>query len=182
MAQKIQTLQSNLTQDSTSRQLRIQDILRSQSVKRWTIVETMRPQNLAEHTFNVVAIARAMAKIIGVDDTNIMKYAFDHDLDEILTGDIPTPAKDMMGTADQYEGKSKDECGTTEIAIVRLADIIEAIWYINIFGLGRHAVQVCDYLIDKLNQRVALYSSADPRIEKAVGQVVADINDGKFTL
>ncbi len=162
--------------------MNLQDILRAQDIERWTIVNVVRKQSLAEHTFNVIAIARSLARYVGIRDENIMKYAFDHDLDEILTGDIPTPAKEMLKTKDAYIGKSRSRCDSIELAIVSLADSIEAIWYINIHGLGRHSVQVCDYLIDKLNKRVALYSSMSSKLEEAVGKVVRDINEGEFTL
>lgn len=162
--------------------LNLQDILRAQDINRWTIVNVSRQQSLAEHTFNVIAIARTLAKYVGIDDVNVIKYAFDHDLDEILTGDVPTPAKEKMGIADQYVGKSKDRCDSLEMSIVMLADSIEAIWYINVHGLGRHSIQVADYIIDKLNQRVALLSATNRKIEEAVGKVIADINTGEFTL
>lgn len=160
--------------------LNIQDILRAQDIARWTIVNISRPQSLAEHTFNVVAIARAIATYAGVEDTNIIKYALDHDLDEIITGDIPTPAKETMKIRDQYAGKSKDACSQKEIAIVMIADLIEAVNYLNVHALGRHAVQVQDNLIDRLNSRIALYCAMDRKLQNAIGQVIADINEGKF--
>ncbi len=162
--------------------LQIQDILRAQDVKRWTIVNTVRQQSLAEHTFNVIAIARAIARHMGVPDEKIIKYAFDHDLDEILTGDTPTPAKERAMIPDEYAGKSSDGCDSVDRSIVLIADTIEAVWYININGVGRHAVAACDYLIDKLNERIALHTSAHKGMEEAIGKVIRDINEGEFTI
>lgn len=160
--------------------LNIQDILRAEDIKRWTIICTTKQQSLAEHTFNVIAISRAICKKLGVTDILVMKYAFDHDLDEILTGDIPTPAKDTLKLPDMYCGGSKEECTVSEIAIVGLADMIEALRFINVHGLGRLAAQVMDGLIDRLNQRIALYAFTIPGLEEAVGEVIDDIEHGDF--
>lgn len=160
--------------------LNVQDILRAQHVHRWTIVNTSRPQNLAEHTFGVVAIARAIAREYGIDDINIMKYAFDHDLDEILSGDIPTPAKDRLGIRDDYKGKNKEKCSNEEIAIVAIADVMEAVYYLNEHGLGQHASKVMDGMIDRLNQRIALYAGTNRKLQDAMGKVVGMINSGDF--
>ncbi len=163
--------------------LQIQDILRAQDVKRWTIVNATRQQSLAEHTFNVIAIARSIAANMGIADEKIIKYAFDHDLDEILTGDVPTPAKDRMDyVVDDYAGKSSDNCTPLDKSVVMIADTIEAVWFINTNGMGRHAVDVCNYLIDKLNSRIALHASTHKRLEEAVGKVIRDINEGEFTV
>lgn len=164
------------------RPLNIQDILRAEDVKRWTIVNTTRNQSLAEHTFNVIAISRDLCRRLKKVDDQAIKYAFDHDLDEILTGDIPTPAKKMMGVNSQYVGKSRERCTSLDVAIVSVSDVIEAIRYININGLGRHAAQVVDYLVNKLNDKIRLYSALDPNFDKCVGELIADIEYGEFTL
>ncbi len=164
------------------RPLNIQDILRAEDVKRWTIVNVTRPQSLAEHTFNVIAISRDLCSRLGIGDIQVMKYAFDHDLDEILTGDIPTPAKEMMKIRDCYVGKSREACSALDIAIVKVSDVIEAIRYVNINGLGRHSSQVVDYLVDKLNTKIHLSSIVHPNFERCVGELINDIENGEFTL
>lgn len=160
--------------------MRIQDILLAQDVKRWTIVRTIRDQSLAEHTFNVVMIARAIAKELGVDDTKIIKYALDHDLDEILTGDIPTPAKDRLKISTSYDGKSFSECDSQEASIVAMADIIEAIAFITDNQVGRHAHVVANYLMDRYQQRCNLIGAADPALIKACDKIVTDLTTGKY--
>lgn len=160
--------------------LNIQDILRAEDIKRWTIIKHTGDQSLAEHTFNVIAISRDICRRMGVSDVAVIKYAFDHDLDEILTGDIPTPAKDRLKLEDSYCGGSKDDCTSTEIAIVNLADIIEALRFINVHGLGRLSAQVMDGLILRLNQKIALYTSAIPGLDKVIGELIADIEHGVF--
>jgi len=160
--------------------LNIQDILRAQDITRWNMVNTSRTQSLAEHTFNVVTIARSIANKLGMDDIKIMKYAFDHDLDEVNTGDIPSPTKEKLKIKDCYAGKNKSECSSREIAIVAIADLIEAVWFINTHGLGRHAAIVADNLIDRLNRRIALYASTDKALQDAVGETIGEIEHGDF--
>lgn len=132
-------------------ELKLRDILRAQNVKRWIIVNTSRNQSLADHTFNVIAITRELCRKLGVEDANCIKYAFDHDLDEILTGDIPTPAKKRLGIDSGYSGKSKNECSDFEVAIVKMADVIEAILFVEENGVGQHASEVMGYLRDKFD-------------------------------
>lgn len=134
-----------------SNQMNIQDLLRAESVKRWTIVHTTKNQSLAEHTFNVTMIARAICKKLRVDDYNVMKAAMAHDLDEIRTGDIPTPfkkaAKDQgVDLNDIYERVTDRQLGGLEQSIVKSADRLEALWFVTNFGSGRHAEIVKDSL------------------------------------
>lgn len=160
--------------------MKIQDLMLAQDVKRWTIVRTIRDQSLAEHTFNVVMISRAIAKEMNIDDTKIIKYALDHDLDEILTGDIPTPAKERLKINTAYDGKSFKECDSTEASIVAMADIIEAIAFITDNQVGRHAHVVGNYLTDRYTQRCNLIGSVNPSLVKACNVVIGQLLDGKY--
>jgi len=140
--------------------LSIQDLMLAQDVKRWVIVRTAKDQSLAEHTFNVVMIAR--------------------DLDEILTGDIPTPAKDRLGINTAYDGKSFEECNGEEKSIVALADIIEAMHFLNENQIGRHAQTVTTYLLERYQTRCNLLNATQPKLIKAANQVVTYLLDGEF--
>ena len=131
--------------------LKIQDILRAQDIKRWTIVRTVRQQSLAEHTFNVVMIARAIAKKAKLSDASIIKYALEHDLDEILTGDIPSPTKRRAAAAGldlkllENRGQNKPKNNTVH-EVVKAADLIENLWFLHEHGVGRHAEEECELL------------------------------------
>ena len=63
-------------------------------------------------------IARDIAVEADMDDYMIVKYALDHDLDEIMTGDIPSPAKERMNIKTDYNGKSREQCNEKEKIIV----------------------------------------------------------------
>ncbi len=160
--------------------MEIQDLMLAQDVKRWTIVRTIRDQSLAEHTFNVTMIARAIAKEMGIDDTKIIKYALDHDLDEILTGDIPTPAKARLKINTAYDGKSFQECDSREASVVALADIIEAIAFITDNQVGRHANAVGSYLMDRYKHRCDLVGTVDPVLISACNVIVKKLLDEPY--
>lgn len=133
----------------------IYDILNSSAIKRWTTVDTSRQQSLAEHTFNVIAIARAIAKALRISDKNITKYAFDHDLDELISGDLPTPAKEYLGIKSYYGGVSKSRCSEDDIMVVGIADKIEAAWFCTHFVIGPKGNAVEKNVFDRLNDALA---------------------------
>ena len=160
--------------------MKIQDLMLAQDIKRWTIVRTIKEQSLAEHSFNVTMIARAICKELGVDDTNVTKYALDHDLDEILTGDIPTPAKSRLKINTTYEGGSRSNCNSEEVSIVKLADMIEAIAFITDNQVGRHAHVVGNELMSRYQRRCDLISATNPKLIEACNKVVSDLLDGQY--
>jgi|14_taG_2_1085336.scaffolds.fasta_scaffold13308_3 5'-deoxynucleotidase YfbR-like HD superfamily hydrolase len=122
----------------------IHDILRAADVKRWHIVRVVKEQSLAEHSFNVCMVARAIAKEAGINDVDITKAALAHDLDEVLLGDVPTNVKDRAREKgfeinDLYEKVTGRTLCTNERDILRIADLLEAFWWITFNGLGEHA-------------------------------------------
>lgn len=99
-------------------------------VPRWVIVPTYRHQSVAEHTFRVMAIAKALAFWTakpGLVD-QVTHLAMDHDLEEAITGDIPAPAKGREITM-------SDIVADPPRFIVRLADRIEAYAYLKTWGV-----------------------------------------------
>jgi len=128
------------------KQLEIQDILRAGSVMRWNIVRTANQQTLAEHIFNVTMIARAIAKEMDIDDAEIIKAALEHDLDEVLYGDIPTPTKKIMKEAGANFDiiDNRPDRGPVAAAVVKVADFIEAMWFLKENKIGRHAEAALD--------------------------------------
>lgn len=101
---------------------------------------------------------------------NVMRWAFIHDRHEVVLGDIPTPGKGHLvqagawgavhGAASDIDPEFKeladcvgdfyneppetDGSSTCPLAgdIVKLADLLEAMNYVGIFGCGSHAREV----------------------------------------
>jgi 5'-deoxynucleotidase YfbR-like HD superfamily hydrolase len=139
--------------------MKINDILRASGVTRWHIVRTVRPQSLAEHTFDVVMIARAIAKIAGYNDYEIIKAALLHDLDEIVTGDIPTPTKNRArdngwNLNELYQSITGRELSSDESLIVKLADKMADLHWLWLHALGPHSNRVYEIMADEFNNYV----------------------------
>ena len=164
--------------------MRIQDILRAQYVKRWTIVNTTRNQSLAEHTFNVTMIARAICKVHGIDDVEVMKACLAHDLDEILTGDIPTPTKiaargkgwDLNKI---YERVTNRRLNDEEMMIVKAADAIETSAFLeDNSGPSRHNMEVGAYVHEAT---IKILEDLPEKLFNSAIIVLLEITDGEFT-
>jgi 5'-deoxynucleotidase YfbR-like HD superfamily hydrolase len=153
--------------------MKINDILRASGVTRWHIVRMVRPQSLAEHTFDVVMVARAIASIAGIDDYEIIKAALLHDLDEIVTGDIPTPTKvraraNGWELNDLYKSITGRELSPDESLIIRLADKLADLYWLWLHAVGPHANQVYEGMAEHYNGFVRSESIPDNIREAAL--------------
>lgn len=105
------------------------DLLNLSFVKRWVIAPMSQGQSVAEHTFRVMVLARTLAQMVGRngETSRFLIHAMKHDLEEVYTGDVPGPSKDVHkpwphpNTLLHYE------------IIVKVADSMETytwwIWY-----------------------------------------------------
>jgi 5'-deoxynucleotidase len=143
-----------------------QEMMRTGHVTRWQIVRTARQQTVAEHMYRVWIITVQLCRILDIgletaSSANI--WALYHDMPEVLTGDIATPAKEAMRKAlpdddpvrnielamsDTYRRAWEDakrrvnDSEPTAYEIVKLADLIEARTFLNCEHVGEHALKV----------------------------------------
>lgn len=129
--------------------MNIRQHLLLQEVQRYPISYVNRPQSVAEHSYNVLLIA--MWLVEDSDDIDlrreVMEYAIVHDMEEVRTGDIPSPFKrDLrLRCPDVVKYLDGEHFVLPEVrAIVKLADCIEAIYYIQEFGGSRYTM---DYIL-----------------------------------
>lgn len=72
---------------------------RMKNISRWALMRNTQRENLSEHTLETAIIAHALANIsitrLGktINPDRVAVLALYHDVSEILTGDMPTPAK-----------------------------------------------------------------------------------------
>lgn len=72
---------------------------RMKYIKRWSLMRSIREENIMEHSQQVAVIAHALAlinnKIYGgnVDANKVVLLAQYHEVGEVITGDLPTPIK-----------------------------------------------------------------------------------------
>lgn len=144
--------------------LSIADIIRAAHVSRWQIVRTLRTQNILEHQYIVTMIAQEIANMVMMDNftperrLRLIDFALHHDLVEQATGDISTPVKQRIRAIvasngiDPFDTMEKEICETCyqikkdagELlrSIVKLADIMDGIQFLNSEGHGEHSKHV----------------------------------------
>lgn len=159
--------------------LTLYDYLRAGHVKRWHIVETIRPQSIAEHSFLVTIIALHLHWRLGHDGCSLHDQrmlvlgSLFHDAPEVRTGDVPSHSKGIIRSfADDakifdridevlmpsvpYTG---DEQFPTHLhRYIKMADTIEAAHFIREQGVGAHAATVAAKNWEAVQKLVAEYS------------------------
>ncbi len=139
----------------------IAERLRTAHTKRWQIVRVAREQTLAEHMYLVWVLTRAFARAanFSYSDCGLAEsWALEHDVPEVITGDLATPVKRALREAvphddpirrielalsDSYRelhAKTKDRAWVYDL--VKLADVFEAVLFLHTEGMGPHAKRV----------------------------------------
>lgn len=151
-------------------------------ITRWVVVNTIKKQSVAEHCFNVERIARRIAmQWFGIQDAKtldtISQIALHHDDDEAVTGDIPSPAKNVLSEA--YLDAHRDlwyNAPSPEREIVKLADKMEAYIFLSMeTALGNSYIQ--DYR-NEIAQKIINWISEggfDDRIRAVIVDWLAKI-------
>jgi len=132
----------------------LHDILRAGTVKRFHIVNTTRVQTLAEHQWGVAILACEIASRMGWPDSDVARLALlsiVHDAGETRTGDVPTPTKtrlrDALGSAADdvlAQFDSVLEVPRPFKAVMKCADYLESMIFLQEHKVGRHADVVMD--------------------------------------
>lgn len=165
--------------------------MRTAHVNRWQIVRTVRQQTLAEHLYLVRVLTVAFCKAAQLSDSETQlaeQWALEHDVPEVKTGDINTPIKDAMRRA----VPAGDPIKTIELSmsssyanlydrvktdyphlrqIVKLADIVEAIAFITIEGLGAHALEAKQGLYRDYNSLYGVLISSNDQYSHIWGPI-----------
>lgn len=72
---------------------------RMKYIKRWSLMRSVREENIMEHSQQVAMLAHALAVITNkmyggnVNGEKCVLYAVYHECSEVMTGDLPTPIK-----------------------------------------------------------------------------------------
>tara|TARA_R100001594_G_scaffold33685_6_gene62462 strand:+ start:6053 stop:6604 length:552 start_codon:yes stop_codon:yes gene_type:complete len=110
-------------------------------VPRWAIIRTIREQNVAEHSYFVAVYAKEIAEFVNLDQSEypmLVWVALMHDIDEMVTGDIPTPSKERHLYIQQHQ-ISRDvgvdfspdvHLSIAAHKILKIADCFEAVMFL----------------------------------------------------
>lgn len=183
--------------------------LRSGHVRRWHIVAMAREQTVAEHAHRVVVITEAILRALDLYDwdssvtLNAMRLAHLHDRHEFMLGDIPTPGKMLiraheMGNnspeaaarhLDPEYAELMDCCGEGGECmeageIVALADKLEAMNWIGLFGVGDHAAEVWESCrtaaLEQIERMIPERLPSPPSWDrKKLDRIFWDLNEGR---
>lgn len=132
-------------------------------------------------------IARAICATLGVEDSNVIKGAFVHDLDEIKTGDIPTPFKEKVRSQgfelnDVYERVTNRSLSFLDQRIIKAADLIEAHWFISEFGAGRMGEQVEQDMRERVDKFISEWESTNHGTGSKIREFWTDLLDGDYEI
>ena len=169
--------------------IQIQDILRAGHVPRWQLCDTSRTQSIAEHMFNVAFIIRDMCVHMGIhgDEQNeLVMYGLRHDLDEVITGDMPTVTKSRLrnrGCEPNGLIQTPDIIINDEFArqLVKTADLIESTWWLGEHGVGRHAATVAQTMVERLDAHLK-NTDLNSMVAEAGKSCWQRITEGKLTI
>ena len=136
------------------------DQVRAADTKRWVIVRTVKDQSVSEHSHLVALIAMRICVLLARPDLLPLAaaYACIHDLDEVITGDIPSPTKRRMdeetiSCLGMYTAVLSTTYGLNmpEVKdLVKVAERLEEAWFIRENSAGTHATQVQVEILERL--------------------------------
>lgn len=167
--------------------------LRLTEVSRWGIVATSRQQSVGEHCYRVCMTALAMYDYMengtshnSSDRADIAALAMTHDLFEIISGDLDSVFKmamdarfpGLLATVEQgmatqradssalYDAVSSQQRAsknTIVAAVVKLADLVEALIYVDTYGTNqKHRQHVFDHILVKMWEKYETYTKQFP--------------------
>ena len=137
----------------------VEQMLRLSSISRWQIVETLKPQSVAEHSYRTWILARDLYNAMedvnhnSFEQDSVFLWALEHDVEEVASGDIPSTVKDVLeelspGITDKLKERLLNDMGLQTVAskmrvlkntysatIVKIADIVESVIFIKRYAL-----------------------------------------------
>lgn len=172
------------------------------AVNRFSQYRLVNPESILEHTAVVAITTMSLVKMIGphIDMAACLEKALCHDMDEILTGDIPMPTKyateeirDAINNVADINMKIIDfDYGTAfygawsrESRIVKLADVI-AVYYkayqeVELFG-NKSLIPAIQYLDTGLSKALDAFEDAfgeHTKIKNLVNEMIKWAEDTK---
>ena len=157
---------------------------RMKLIKRWSLMYSVKEENIMEHSWQVASIAHALAliknKIYGgsVNVEKTVLLAQYHETGEVITGDLPTPIKYFNPEIrDAYKDLEKNSC---ERLLKMLPTELESEYRTYVLP----DTNSYEYKLVKVADRLAAYlkcvdelKSGNKEYKKAMTSIKAELND-----
>lgn len=176
------------------------DLMRAQYVNRWQIVPTSRPQNVAQHSWAVAMLAMDLwcrrtggqpgEAATDVELGKIAVMALWHDAPEVFTGDVNTPTKIYLEAGRRLAnlemtagrayvnavgaGDATDDEHDLLVRVVKIADFLEAMYWLMEHGEGHYANDQLHGLNQRFNDYLEKHA---PLWRKAALELWKDLSD-----
>lgn len=154
-------------------------LLNLTNVPRFTITPHTGHQSVGEHSFRVAVIAMELASRVPssiITMEALLRFSLTHDIAESATGDIPAPFKQVIRQelasrklGGYFALMEEQVCpwitsefdlitdlpeGDDTRHIVKVADMVEAMTYIQKWGVGYRAKEARDFIGEKINDYI----------------------------
>lgn len=163
-------------------------------VNRWSIVRTLKPDNVAEHSYYVTCYSVALARLLEWKGSlaDLMYLALMHDVEELLTGDLVSPVKGNIVDDSLYERYVTEQMdqrlpgiqhqmikivespyGYQAELIVKVADKVDAVLFLMTeCGMGNTKLE--PLLVDAMRNLRSAWGKLEEEIETMNGEQLWD--------
>lgn len=167
-----------------------EQVMRLSNLKRWGIVEMSREQSVAEHSYNVAMISAYIVDQLPNEVKTaqlreiVINWSLVHDLPELVTGDIPTPIKELIRTS--LDGAEEDLFpqlmnykkghSSLAMAVCKAADLMDAIQYARKFCVDSRKVEIISEMVFFLDELAddMLEGNEATELGKVIRQICKD--------
>lgn len=157
----------------------VRDMLRLTTIKRWTIIEMVRDQSVAEHAYGVWVLANDLYRVMedvphnSFEREEVSFWALTHDMEEVYTGDLPSTVKEvvesiapgalktlkekiLMDHFPRLAARMRGVDRTLASTYVKIAEIVESILYVRSYAIDRNrAMEVENTLTAAMDSTLA---------------------------
>ena len=150
---------------------KLQELMACCDVTRWHTVNVARQQSVAEHQWAVAMLALEInRRLPGVNEYTLLLNALYHDTAETESGDPPPsePTGELIDRINRMPPGS---------AIVKMADLMEAAWFIQNNAMGKRAEERSIKIEDRL--RDVMVNILDADLAQLCSEVWNDLNGRK---
>jgi 5'-deoxynucleotidase len=147
------------------------------NVRRWSHAYCHKEESVLEHTAVVSILALAMGSEVGADMATLLEKALLHDMEEVITGDIPNPTK-YHNPKITKKIKQFEDIAASEVADKYFGEWAKATWACSKDGtLEGEIIRIADIgaVAYKIQQEIALGNNSFSKYEENVWNSLHDI-------